>query len=97
MLRRLVFQTFQQRINLSRFNMSRFYTAAKADLKIDYIASASKRPATHLKREVDRIQEENQDHILLVQVGGFYEIYGIVPCLSKTVDRIWMILLPSWD
>lgn len=77
MFKRILYeQAFRQRLYSSKFQLSRFSTAASADLKIDYVASASKRPATHLKREVDRIQEENKDHILLVQVGGFYEIYG---------------------
>jgi hypothetical protein len=61
----------------------RFSTMQNLDLKIDYAAGSSKRPATHLKREVDRIQNENKDHILLVQVGGFYEIYGILTAYPR--------------
>ena len=81
-------QAFRQRFCLSNLQFNKFSTVASADLKIDYVASASKRPATHLKREVDRIQEENKDHILLVQVGGFYEIYDCGSYLDEIASLL---------
>ncbi|KAI8913505.1 muts domain V-domain-containing protein [Gorgonomyces haynaldii] len=39
--------------------------------------------ATPLKRQVDRFQQEHPRHILLVQVGSFYEIYDTGGYLDK--------------
>jgi DNA mismatch repair protein MutS len=41
-----------------------------------------------LKMEIDRIQKENRNHILLVQVGMFYEIYDV----GNYLDEISLLL-----
>jgi DNA mismatch repair protein MutS len=45
-------------------------------------------PATNLKREVDALQALHPNHVLLVQVGMFYEIYDCGNYLQEIADLL---------
>jgi DNA mismatch repair protein MutS len=59
-----------------RFIIPRSREASTALKLVNLLDKKPKRTPTHLKKEIDAIQELYPQHILLVQVGMFYEIYG---------------------
>ena len=85
-----VFQIGSSNINLiSKKKQMLVIDGETSDKTSGFILSSSAttgRSKTPLKREIDELQMKNPDHILLVQVGMFYEIYGAY------VDEIASIL-----
>ncbi|KAJ1548322.1 hypothetical protein HK405_003679 [Cladochytrium tenue] len=50
--------------------------------------AASSTPPRSLREEILRIQAQNPDHILLTQVGGFFEIYSYQPYFEEIASML---------
>ncbi|KAI8921244.1 muts domain V-domain-containing protein [Powellomyces hirtus] len=71
---------------------------AEANEEAEEDQEAEEVPTTALKAEVRELQRQNPEHVLLVQVGGFYEIYDYGGYLEELAALLHLkIARPSKD